>query len=150
MFENFLRFDLTSLLIILIFFLFLEYRPPWWYRSSSTCSKGIHLIPGPRTFPLIGTTWTFYLTRFGFNRLHEYYESMHKKYGPIMKEEYWNNIPIINIFEKSDIVKVLKTGGKYPLRPPVEAVAKYRRSRPDRYASIGLVNEQGFYSKSCI
>lgn len=60
-----------------------------------------------------------------------------------MKEECWCNIPVVNLFEKREIVKVLKSGGKYPLRPPVEAVAHYRKSRPDRYASIGLVNEQG-------
>lgn len=50
---------------------------------------------------------------------------------------------MINIFSKTDIEKVLRSGGKYPIRPPTEAIAYYRRSRPDRYASTGLVNEQG-------
>lgn len=68
---------------------------------------------------------------------------MHKKYGSIMKEEALFNIPIINVFEKSDIETVMKSSGKYPIRPPTEAVAQYRRSRPERYASVGLVNEQG-------
>lgn len=62
-----------------------------------------------------------------------------------MKEEYLANIPIISLFDKKDIIKVLKSGGKYPLRPPNEAVAYYRKSRPDRYATMGLVNEQGQY-----
>ncbi|RZC32412.1 cytochrome P450 CYP314A1 [Asbolus verrucosus] len=135
--------DITSLLIVAIFFLFLEYRPPWWYRSQNECNKGVRLIPGPFSLPVFGTSWIFYSGRYTFNRLHEFYEDMHKKYGAIMKEECWCNVPVVNLFEKRDIVKVLKSGGKYPLRPPVEAIAHYRRSRPDRYASIGLVNEQG-------
>ncbi|XP_063907036.1 ecdysone 20-monooxygenase isoform X2 [Zophobas morio] len=140
MFETFLHLDLTSLLIILIFFLFLEYRPPWWYRANPDCKKG---IPGPLALPIVGTTWMLFPGIKAVSRLHEYYQDMYKKYGPIMKEEYWCNIPIINLFEKRDIVKVLKNGSKYPLRPPVQAVAYYRKSRPDRYTSTGLVNEQG-------
>ncbi|XP_044261783.1 ecdysone 20-monooxygenase [Tribolium madens] len=144
MFEKiFQSLDVTSLLIIAIFFLFLEYRPPWWYRNNNDCNKGVKLIPGPLALPGLGTTWIFFFGGFTFNRLHEYYENMYKRYGPVMKEECWCNIPVVNLFEKREIVKVLKAGSKYPLRPPVEAVAHYRRSRPDRYASIGLVNEQG-------
>lgn len=45
--------------------------------------------------------------------------------------------------ERSDIEKVLRAAGKYPVRPPIEIIAYYRKSRPDRYASMGLVNEQG-------
>ncbi|VEN60460.1 unnamed protein product, partial [Callosobruchus maculatus] len=46
---------------------------------------------------------------------------------------------------KADIEKVLRSGGgrRHPVRPPIEAIVNYRRSRPDRYASAGLVNEQG-------
>lgn len=65
------------------------------------------------------------------------------KYGDIVKEEAFLNIPVINIFSKNDIEKVLRSGGKYPIRPPTEAIAHHRRSRPDRYTSTGLVNEQG-------
>lgn len=145
MLEYFLHsVNITSVLIVAIFFLILEYRPPWWYRKSNDCNNlGAKLIPGPYALPGIGTTWIFYFGDYTFNKLHEYYQEMNKKYGSIMKEEYLANIPIISLFDKKDIIKVLKSGGKYPLRPPNEAVAYYRKSRPDRYATMGLVNEQG-------
>ncbi|XP_071444102.1 ecdysone 20-monooxygenase [Hetaerina americana] len=69
---------------------------------------------------------------------------MFKRYGPILREESLWNYPVVSIMEKSAVEMVLRgSGGKYPLRPPTEATAYYRRSRPDRYSTVGLVNEQG-------
>lgn len=85
----------------------------------------------------------FLLKQWNFTKLHEYYYDLYQKYGPIVKEETLFNIPVISIFSKDDIEKVLRSGEKYPIRPPTAAVAHFRRSRPDRYASTGLVNEQG-------
>lgn len=45
--------------------------------------------------------------------------------------------------ERNDIEKVLRATGKYPIRPPTDVIVHYRNSRPDRYATTGLVNEQG-------
>lgn len=50
---------------------------------------------------------------------------------------------MISLFNREDIQKVLKYPSKYPFRPPTEIVSYYRRTRPDRYASLGLANEQG-------
>lgn len=47
----------------------------------------------------------------------------------------------MNIFDRIDIENVLKYPSKFPFRPPTEIVAVYRKSRPDRYASIGITNE---------
>ena len=58
-----------------------------------------------------------------------------------MKEEALWNIPVISIVDKDSIEKVLKQSGKYPFRPPNEVTAYYRKSRPDRYTNLGLVNE---------
>lgn len=54
-----------------------------------------------------------------------------------------NNIPVISLFNRDDILKVLEYPSKFPFRPPTEITAIYRKSRPDRYASMGLINEQG-------
>lgn len=85
----------------------------------------------------------FFQKRYSFEKLHEFYLELYKEYGDIVREEALFNVPVINIFSKNDIEKVLRSGGKYPYRPPTEAIAHYRRSRSDRYASSGLVNEQG-------
>lgn len=65
---------------------------------------------------------------------------MNKTYGDVVLETTSNGIPILNLFNRSDIEKVLHYPSKYPFRPPTEIVACYRKSRPDRYASIGLIN----------
>lgn len=83
------------------------------------------------------------MKKYNLSKIHEYYNDLYRKYGDIVKEEALFNIPVFNIFSKSDIEKVLRSGGKYPFRPPTEAIAHHRKSRPDRYASTGLVNEQG-------
>jgi hypothetical protein len=135
--------DAIVIAVVAIFFLFLGYRPPWWLRTHSDCTKGVRSVPGPYSLPGVGTTWVFCLGVRTLSRLHEYYDDLHARYGPVAKEECLGNVPVVHLFDKRDIVEVLKNGGKYPLRPPAEAIACYRRSRPDRYASTGLVNEQG-------
>lgn len=52
-----------------------------------------------------------------------------------------NGIPIVNLFNRLDIEKVLRFPCKYPFRPPTEIIAFYRQKRPDRYASTGITNE---------
>ena len=63
---------------------------------------------------------------------------MHKKYGDIVLEV--DTIPIVNLFSRSDIEKVLKYPSKYPFRPPLEIMERYRRTRPDRFKSPSLSN----------
>lgn len=65
----------------------------------------------------------------------------HEKYGPIVMEVTSNGIPVVNLYERQDIEKVLRYPSKYPFRPPTEIVAVYRKSNPDRYATTGITNE---------
>ncbi|XP_014289916.1 ecdysone 20-monooxygenase isoform X2 [Halyomorpha halys] len=99
-------------------------------------------IPGPQQFPVIGTRWIYY-TKYTLEKIHEAHKDLCRTFGPIVKEEALWNIPVINIFGKNEIEKVLRQPSKYPLRPPTEVTAHYRASRPDRYPSLGLINEQG-------
>lgn len=66
---------------------------------------------------------------------------MFNRYGDIICEEALWNIPIISVKDRDFIEKVLRDSGKYPIRPPNEVTANYRKSRPDRYTNTGLVNE---------
>lgn len=66
-------------------------------------------------------------------------------YGPIALEVTTSGFPIVHLFDRVDIERVLRFPSKYPFRPPTEIVSIYRSSRPDRYASVGITNEQVFY-----
>lgn len=63
------------------------------------------------------------------------------RYGNIIREEALWNIPVISIKDREIIERVLRIGGKYPIRPPNEVTVNYRKSRPERYTNAGLVNE---------
>jgi ecdysone 20-monooxygenase len=57
--------------------------------------------------------------------------------------EMMGSVPVVSLFNRQDIEKVLKFPSKYPFRPPTEIVSFYRSSRPDRYSSVGMANAQG-------
>lgn len=63
-------------------------------------------------------------------------------YGPIALEVTTSGFPIVHLYDRKDIEKVLRYPSKFPFRPPTEIVSMYRMSRPDRYASVGIANEQ--------
>ncbi|KAL1138641.1 hypothetical protein AAG570_008704 [Ranatra chinensis] len=99
-------------------------------------------IPGPRALPILGTRWIYY-GKYRLNKIHEAYKEMFEIYGPILREEAVWNYPVINLIEREDIEKVLRHMSRYPLRPPTDVTAHYRKSRPDRYTNMGIINEQG-------
>jgi len=66
---------------------------------------------------------------------------MFNRYGDIIREEALWNIPVISVKNRDFIERALRQSGKYPIRPPNEVTANYRKSRPDRYTNTGLVNE---------
>ncbi|XP_018332041.1 ecdysone 20-monooxygenase [Agrilus planipennis] len=133
-------------ILVLIFTLFMCN----WYiwkrvnKRQDVVEKGVYDIPGPVPLPFFGTRWLYsWIGGYKFEKIHEMYEVLFAKYGPIIKEEALWNYPIVSIKEREDIEKVLRSVGKYPLRPPTEIVVHYRKNLPDRYSSLGLVNEQG-------
>lgn len=147
--------DILVVIVIAIFFFITGYRPPWWRRKywetvesdTANCQrnlKSIRDIPGPYALPIFGTRWIYScFGKYKLEKVHECYEDMFEKYGTILCEQALWNIPVISVKRKEDIETVLRQNSKYPLRPPTEVISYYRSSRPDRYASIGLVNEQG-------
>ncbi|XP_030752134.1 ecdysone 20-monooxygenase [Sitophilus oryzae] len=136
--------DIITLIMVAISLLLFGYRPPWCTKKFIDFKfKEVHDIPGPPALPILGTSWLFLVGRYQISKLHEYYKEMRDKYGPIVKEEALFNVPVLSVYSKADLEKVFKSTGKYPMRPPTEAIAKYRRDHPERYASGGLINEQG-------
>lgn len=145
--------DIIVLIAVGIFFFITGYRPPWWRGKAwfsnptsnwQTKPKTVHDIPGPFAVPVFGTRWIY--SRFGsyrLDRIHDGYRQMFQKYGNVIREQALWNVPVVSLKKRQDIELVLRQSSKYPLRPPTEVISYYRKSRPDRYSSIGLVNEQG-------
>lgn len=145
--------DIFVIVAVGVFFLITGHRPPWWRKKTWILThvsngqprqKTVHDIPGPFAVPVFGTRWIY--SRFGgyrLDRIHECYKHMFEKYGNVIKEEALWNFPVVSLKNRQDIELVLRQSSKYPLRPPTEVISYYRKSRPDRYSSIGLVNEQG-------
>lgn len=145
-----------SLAIILIYFVivlgtFYTYRHKSFkvldilklIRFRADCPKypqsSYSKIPGPFALPLIGTKWIFFW-KHELSKLHEYYNEMYRTYGDVVLEVGFNGFPVVSLYNKDDIEKVLKFPSKFPFRPPTEIIALYRKSRPDRYASTGITN----------
>lgn len=70
------------------------------------------------------------------------FSEFNQLYGPIALEVTASGFPIVHLYDRKDIEKVLRYPSKFPFRPPTEIVSMYRMSRPDRYASVGIANEQ--------
>ncbi|XP_038119818.1 ecdysone 20-monooxygenase isoform X2 [Culex quinquefasciatus] len=98
-------------------------------------------IPGPQRWPLVGTKWIYITGRYKIAKMHDAFVDLHKRYGNVALEV--DRVPVVHLFDRADIEKVLKYPSRYPYRPPTEIVEHYRRSRPDRFASTGIVNTQG-------
>ncbi|GAB6023689.1 hypothetical protein CHUAL_008451 [Chamberlinius hualienensis] len=102
------------------------------------------IIPGPAVWPIIGTNWTFYpIIGKGYDqdRLHEVFLSKFREYGPVIKEVHKKQA-IVSIYNPEDIFKVLYSSQKDPTRLSHYALLHFRRSRPDLFASGGLVPRQ--------
>lgn len=144
---------LSFLLFYFIVILFLYYsvrnkKPVVWeellniltlnqyYRRYDTTKR----VPGPLQLPVIGTNWNLWFKN--MSKLHEHYAELNKIYGDVVME-YKGNIPIVSLFNRKDIEKLLKYPSKYPFRPPNEITVLYRSLNPKQYNTVGLVNTQG-------
>ena len=131
------------------------------YLAKKDGPKSFSEIPGPRAIPFFGSQWLYiWPGPYSLEKLHianqGWFEliAKHKlerlisvgfldkftKYGLIVRENHLWNFPIIHLYDKSDIEAVLRQPSKHPIRPELEAQSAYRRSRPDRYNSVGIVN----------
>ncbi|KAG1714953.1 putative cytochrome P450 301a1, mitochondrial [Nymphon striatum] len=83
------------------------------------------------------------LGKYSLNKLHEANYDKYFKYGNIFKEEFKKGVPLLQLYNPEDFLTVIRNQGKCPVRPPHEATYHYRRSNPEDYKSVGLVNAQG-------
>lgn len=112
----------------------------------STKLRSIDELPGPGpSIPFLGTSWIYLpiVGRYRLESLHEANVDKYRCYGKIFREEFQWGVPFVQVYDPVDIATVLRSQGRFPLRPVNEAAVLFRKSRPDVYGSVGLVNASG-------
>ena len=114
-------------------------------NNKNKVSKGIRDVPGPKALPVFGASWIYNRVLGLYQRKYQHLanEDQYMLYGPVVREEVIFNFPLIHLFDKEDIMRVLKSEGEFPMRPPNEADVFYRRHRSDAYLNDGMVNLNG-------
>ena len=71
---------------------------------------------GPISLPRFGSVWLY--SRFGPYSRSKYHlsnEDKFERYGPVVREEAFMKFPVIHLYHKDDIIKVLKAKSDMPL-----------------------------------
>jgi len=93
--------------------------------------------------PNLSLSQSHLVGRYDLNKLHEAHLAKFHDYGPIVREEYQWNRPMIHIFDPHDFETVFRSQGRCPVRPPNEFVTALRSSKPEMYPNVGFANLNG-------
>lgn len=95
-------------------------------------------IPGPqgKYTPALG----FYRVSEGFTKIYKLTDKLFKQYGPIFKQHVTDRSPVVHVMDPVDFQTVYRAEGKYPYRPPIDAIMEIRRRKG---MFLGLENLNG-------
>lgn len=102
--------------------------------------KPFKSIPGPKLYPLVGNLTQYMFGPFDRLKYQHALESLHKEYGPIVKENLGGR-EIVHVFEPEDIKTYYSHEGKYPEIPPLQETTQLYRA--EKKMSLGLGNTNG-------
>jgi len=112
-------------------------------------AKPFHEMPGPKVVPLLGTSWTYFpKIGHGMKPSQQIDIARHnaEKYGTIWKEKFPGGITLVSTTSVQDSEKLFRAESKYPNRPSLDALLKYRSDNKDKYNSAGIVaNGKGWW-----
>ncbi len=87
--------------------------------ASSAAVRPFLSMPGPRSFPLVGTLPHYLLKggRYSFDRLHRNGASKLAEFGcPAVRERIVPGVDLVWLFDPDDIRTMFAVEGKYPSR----------------------------------
>ena len=84
-------------------------------------------IPGPqgKYVPAI----EFYRVSEGFTKTYKLTDKLLNQYGPIFKQAVTDSSPVVHVMDPVDFQTVFRAEGKYPYRPPIDALLEVRRRK---------------------
>ena len=93
-------------------------------------------IPGPQG--RYAAAVQFYRQGDGFAKFYKIPEKLFKVYGPIFKQYVTDKTPVVHIMEPADFETVYRAEGKFPSRPPLDFLVKYRKRRGEPMDLVNL------------
>ncbi|KAL3196561.1 hypothetical protein MRX96_015426 [Rhipicephalus microplus] len=114
-------------------------------KPASVKPKPFSQVPRVPSLPLVGSSWMYWrlVGKYHPDRRHLAAVDMHRKYGPVVAERLPGRYSLVHLFSADDFRTLYQEEGKMPFRMGATAFKKYRESRPQYYANIGILNLQG-------
>lgn len=75
-------------------------------RSAMAFSKPFSSIPGPKSYPIIGSLTSYLFGPYDRLKYHEALVAMNKEFGPLVKENLGAGKEIVHVFDPDDIKTV--------------------------------------------
>ncbi|XP_031769333.2 cytochrome P450 302a1, mitochondrial isoform X2 [Galleria mellonella] len=100
-------------------------------------------IPGPKSYPLIGTLYKYlpFIGDYDAEALDKNAWLNWKRYGTLVREE--PGVNVLHVFEPDDIEAVFRQDHRYPARRSHVAMQHYRVNKPHLYNTGGLLSTNG-------
>ncbi|CAB3243679.1 unnamed protein product [Arctia plantaginis] len=100
-------------------------------------------IPGPKTYPIIGTLYKYlpYIGEYNVEALDKNSWLNYKRYGTLVREA--PGVRMLHVFDPEDIEVVFRQEYQYPARRSHLAVLHYRTRKPNVYNTGGLLCTNG-------
>ncbi|XP_069193295.1 probable cytochrome P450 49a1 isoform X1 [Procambarus clarkii] len=108
--------------------------------------KPVSEVPGPRSFPFVGTIPSMLLDKsFKSTKIHLYFKKMTEMYGPIFKFSQPFNPPTVFVVRPDDTEAVVRATMDNPIRDGFTSFQKIRKEAADNYFEnkTGLLTENG-------
>ncbi|XP_077483619.1 putative cytochrome P450 49a1 [Amblyomma americanum] len=114
-------------------------------KPAAIKPKPFSEVPRVPSLPLVGSSWMYWraVGKYHPDRRHLAAADMNRKYGPIVAERLPGRYSLVHLFSADDFRTLYQEEGKMPFRMGATAFKKYRESRPQYYANIGILNLQG-------
>jgi len=114
-------------------------------KSLTKATKPFSSIPGPRVWPLFGSTLEY--RGLGPRSKEEYHlalRDMFRMFGPLVRERLGGK-DIVHVFDPEDIKSVYNVEGKWPVVPPLQETTAIYRAQKEMSLGLGNTNGEEWY-----